>query len=264
MNRLVLSLFPGVGLLDRAFEETGFCVVRGPDLIWGGDIRCFHPPAGVFGGVIGGPPCQSFTAIRHLEKESGVNATAKAHNRPPVSGNMIPEFERCIAESEPAWFLMENVRAAPSPEVVGYQVTDTIYNNRWAGAEQDRIRRFWLGVKEDAECPDCHEFAIEDDTWCSYCGRIVQPIRSAPRVLLPETVAILNPVKVPTVTTYEFGGKRNPHHGRTVAEMARLQGLPEGFDLPGLTVEAKRRAIANGVPLPMGRAIAKAVVEALA
>ena len=27
---LVLSLFPGIGLLDRAFEEHGFCVVRGP------------------------------------------------------------------------------------------------------------------------------------------------------------------------------------------------------------------------------------------
>jgi site-specific DNA-cytosine methylase len=26
---LVLSLFPGIGLLDRAFEEAGFCVVRG-------------------------------------------------------------------------------------------------------------------------------------------------------------------------------------------------------------------------------------------
>lgn len=28
---LVLSLFPGIGLLDMAFEEEGFCVVRGHD-----------------------------------------------------------------------------------------------------------------------------------------------------------------------------------------------------------------------------------------
>jgi DNA (cytosine-5)-methyltransferase 1 len=40
---LVLSLFPGIGLLDMAFEEEGFCVVRGPDLLWGGDIRSFRP-----------------------------------------------------------------------------------------------------------------------------------------------------------------------------------------------------------------------------
>lgn len=52
-SNLVLSIFPGIDLLGRAFEEEGFCVVRGPDKLWGGDIRTFHPPAGVFGGVIG-------------------------------------------------------------------------------------------------------------------------------------------------------------------------------------------------------------------
>ena len=36
---LVLSLFPGIGLLDMAFELEGFCVVRGPDVLWGGDIK---------------------------------------------------------------------------------------------------------------------------------------------------------------------------------------------------------------------------------
>ena len=28
----VLSIFPGVGILDSAFEAEGFCIVRGPDL----------------------------------------------------------------------------------------------------------------------------------------------------------------------------------------------------------------------------------------
>jgi hypothetical protein len=78
---LVLSCFPGIGLLDRAFEEEGFCVVRGPDLLWGGDIRTFHPPAGRFDGVIGGPPCQLFSSFRHLNPNVGRH------------GNLIPEFE---------------------------------------------------------------------------------------------------------------------------------------------------------------------------
>jgi len=34
----VLSLFPGIGLLDSAFEEQGFTVVRGPDLLWSDDL----------------------------------------------------------------------------------------------------------------------------------------------------------------------------------------------------------------------------------
>src|ERR1035441_6158021 len=85
-----------------AFEEEGFCVVRGPDLLWGGDIKRFHPPEGKFDGVIGGPPCQAFSSLSHLGA--------------PAHGDLIPEFERCIRETTPDWFLMENVRQAPIPD----------------------------------------------------------------------------------------------------------------------------------------------------
>lgn len=48
MSPLILSVFPGIDLLGRAFEEEWpeACVVRGPDLLWGGDVRTFYPPAG--------------------------------------------------------------------------------------------------------------------------------------------------------------------------------------------------------------------------
>ena len=36
---LVLSIFPGIDLLGRPFEGMGSCVVRGPDLAWGGELR---------------------------------------------------------------------------------------------------------------------------------------------------------------------------------------------------------------------------------
>lgn len=39
MENLILSLFPGVGLLDKGFEEEDFCVVRGPDVLWGAMSR---------------------------------------------------------------------------------------------------------------------------------------------------------------------------------------------------------------------------------
>lgn len=64
----VLSIFPGIDLLGRAFEEEGYTVVRGPDPLWGGDIRNFHVPAGVFEGIIGGPPCQHWTRLMFLNK----------------------------------------------------------------------------------------------------------------------------------------------------------------------------------------------------
>lgn len=55
-SQVVLSLFPGIDLLGRGFEESGFCVVRGPDLVWGGDVRRFHVPAGRFARVHGEVP----------------------------------------------------------------------------------------------------------------------------------------------------------------------------------------------------------------
>jgi DNA (cytosine-5)-methyltransferase 1 len=46
--------------------------------------------------------------------------------------------------------------------------------------------------------------------------------------------------------------------------MYALQGLPEDFlDLAPFTVHGKRKVVGNGVPLPMGRAVAKAVKRAI-
>jgi hypothetical protein len=46
--------------------------------------------------------------------------------------------------------------------------------------------------------------------------------------------------------------------------MARLQGLPETFlDEAPFTMDGKRMVIGNGVPLQMGRPLARAIREAL-
>ena len=137
MNKLVLSLFPGIGLLDMAFEEAGYCVVRGPDLLWGGDVKGFHPPAGKFDGVIGGPPCQAFSRLRHIVEANGYQ----------VAENLIPEFERVVAEAQPTWFLMENVPAAPQPYVPGYPVVSRITRDFWVGGITNRERRFSFGAR---------------------------------------------------------------------------------------------------------------------
>jgi DNA (cytosine-5)-methyltransferase 1 len=134
----VLSLFPGIGLLDRAFEESGFMVLRGPDLLWGDDIRDFHPQPGIFGRIIGGPPCQAFSRLRHIVEHHGYQ----------LSPNLIPEFERCVKEAQPAWFIMENVPAAPLPSVADYQAHSQKLNNRWYGGVQDCERRISFGTRD--------------------------------------------------------------------------------------------------------------------
>lgn len=135
MSGLVLSLFPGIGLFDMAFEEEGFTVVRGPDVLWGGDIRRFHPPAGKFDGVIGGPPCQRWSQLAYMVE----------HNGYELAPDLIPEYERCVAEAAPAWFVMENVPRAPAPIVEGYQVARALVRDVWVGGVTNRQRAFSFG-----------------------------------------------------------------------------------------------------------------------
>lgn len=219
-NNLVVSLFPGIGLLDRAFEEEGFCVVRGPEPLWGGDIREFHPPADVFGGIIGGPPCQVFSKLKSLNPRSG-----EKH------GNLIPEFERCVDEAQPEWFLMENVPQAPEPSVAGYSVHNLILDNRWVGGKQRRKRRFSFGSKEGQRL-QIEVVALES---------------------FGQSVTVLaghGPV-----------GRGNGYHKNpSIAQVCKAQGLPPTFlDEAPFTVHGKRKVLGNGVPLPTGRAVARAI-----
>lgn len=246
-NALVLSLFPGIGLLDMAFEEQGFCVVRGPDVLWGGDIHTFHPPAGRFDGVIGGPPCQAFSSLRHLVE----------HNGYKVADNLIPEYERIVSEAQPHWFLMENVPAAPEPAIDGYGVLSFLLNNRWVGGTQNRLRRFSFGVRDSV----CALSAYID-------YELFEPIEWAFAV---TSGARQVPVKIggngQTKRTYTENGKRHgPSQGNrmSIADMCALQGLPPDYlNKAPFGEMGKRQMIGNGVPLPMGRAIAKAVKEVL-
>lgn len=238
--RLVLSLFPGIGLLDKAFEEAGFCIVRGPDLLWGGDVRRFHPPANVFVGVIGGPPCQAFSRLRHI--------VLRRHGAGSLAPNLIPEFERCIAESRPNWWLMENVEDAPQPTVNGYLVVSAVLNNRWLGAVQNRRRKFCFGSREGLDpFPHIQLAPLEafdyEPTVCASGGGRSTPVAIGGSGKLKRRIR---------------AGDCNSR--RLVAKSCELQGLPPDFlDHAPFTVQGKQRVIGNGVPLPMGRAIADAI-----
>jgi DNA (cytosine-5)-methyltransferase 1 len=129
---LVLSVFPGIDLLGRGFEAEGFCVVRGPDLLWGGDVRDFHPPAGRFEGVIAGSPCQDFSRARR--------------SAPTGEGlALLEEFVRVVTEARPNWFLLENVPTVPTVHVAGYRCQRLDLDARECGLQQRRLRHFQWG-----------------------------------------------------------------------------------------------------------------------
>lgn len=132
---IVLSLFPGAGLLDLGFERAGFCVVRGPDVIFGQRIESFHAPAGHFIGVIGGPPCQDFSRAR----------------RSPPTGHglrMLEEFRRVVTEAAPDWWLCENVPGVPSLVIHGYEAQRFNLYATDFGLRQSRNRAFQFGSKD--------------------------------------------------------------------------------------------------------------------
>jgi DNA (cytosine-5)-methyltransferase 1 len=273
---LVLSLFPGLGLLDHAFEAEGFCVVRGPDVIWGGDVRRFHPPAGVFDGIIGGDPCQSHSALANLVRAKGLE---------PSFPDMTPEFARVIAEAEPRWFLRENVPQAPGLHVEGYGIHSFLLDNCWLGEAQMRKRRFWFGVR-DARPINLRKWipgvALElpEQARCvsSELGRRllqtggegIEAYRTKTQTVAGNDDAWPGWYKQAPVTGRHEGrvGSAEKNYApprRTLAEMCELQGLPPDYlDHCPFTEAGKRKAIGNGVAVPMGRAIAQAVRKAMA
>ncbi len=233
MKNLILSVFPGIDILGRAFEEVGYCVVRGPDPLWGGDIRNFHPPAGVFEGVIGGPPCQEFSRLRFINKDT-----------PPKWGNLIPEFERVVREARPDWFLMENIKRAPLPSVPGYKVDGTLLDNRWLGHVQSRQHRFSFGTHNGTKL--VYEVALFDNP--EWAGRVCAAGSVKPGAPKDRQT-------------------RLKYHGWKTAAALRqslvLQGLPEDFlDEAPFTLKGKHGVIGNAVALPMARTLAKAIKTA--
>lgn len=226
---LVLSLFPGIGLLDMAFEELGFSVVRGPDLLWGGDIVNFHPPAGRFDGVIGGPPCKWWSSASNIAKARGQT----------VQPDMIPAFERCVSAAGPAWFLMENVIRAPLPKVAGYKIDAHKLDANAFGADQRRMRRFSFGSRSGVK-------------------------------MYPVPEALTHEPRHGTITTrcQEWDALRQRPRSTASAkkwpDAVAAQGLPADFlaDAP-FTMAGKWEVLGNGVPLPMGRAVARAVAKAI-
>jgi site-specific DNA-cytosine methylase len=102
--------------------------------------------------------------------------------------------------------------------------------------EQRRRRRFTFGVKHG----HASLFHIQ--------GEAFEPVDELPTV----------------VSTGQADWKGSAQRNRaTIEYMATAQGIdPARFEHTPFTTTELRRAIANGVPLPMGRAVARAVKAA--
>lgn len=203
--KLVLSLFSGVGLLDKAFREAGFCVVSAGDLITGQDIREFTGVKNKFDGVIGGPPCQDFSGLKR--------------NKGTYSLDMMYEFLRIVSECEPNWYLLENVKGVPN-------VTDLIENdvtvqqNKSVTDQLEKYNHQRIDINQgwyDNYSRLRHiQFGCKDDLYLNIPRGTMQDIKSGCALASDD---------------------------RSFRELCHIQGLGEDFDLPDFNVKGKKRRL---------------------
>lgn len=263
MVDLVLSIFPGLDLFGMAFEGEGWCVVSGPDVCWGRDVRTFHPPAGVFDGIIGGDPCQSHSTLANLVRAKGLE---------PRFGDLTPEFQRVVEEAQPRWFLRENVRAAPDIAPEGYAVHSFLLCNSWLdsgngfGEEQIRQRRFWFGVRGAEQPVDLRQWIQMAALGLPKASGVVAGHGEAPGTRGKMKRQVTEKKRWHSVTGAHTCKERpKGGHGEryTLQDMLRLQGLPEdALDEAPFTMQGKRKLVGNGVAISTGRALARAVLAA--
>lgn len=186
--------------------------MRGPDTLWGGDIRTWHAPPSHFNGIIGGPPCQDFSS-------------ANRRARPQRGMQLVSHFIRIVTEARPQWYLAENVPRCPDIRVDGFTYQRLDITGHDCGLRQRRLRHFHFGTIDGSQL---------------YVPRARTFTHHTPAACLATT----------------------PAHARTRWHtFCQRQGLSGPLTLPAFTVSAKYKAVGNGVPLPMARMMATAIVH---
>ena len=162
----LISLFSGAGGLDLGFEKAGFKVVAANEFdksIWEtyeknhdarlikGDIcKINSNDFPEVDGIIGGPPCQSWSEAGALK---GID---------DPRGQLFYEYIRILKDKNPKFFLAENVKGMMAKrhdeavegiisqfEDAGYDVHIHLLNASDYGIPQDRKRVFYVGFRKD-------------------------------------------------------------------------------------------------------------------
>ncbi len=188
MSFQIISLFSGAGGLDLGFEKAGFEIVAANEYdktIWAtyeknhkapllkGDIRNIASDAfPSCDGIIGGPPCQSWSEAGSLR---GID---------DPRGQLFYEYIRILKEKQPKFFLAENVKGMMANrhskavegivrefENAGYRVFIKLLNAADYGVAQDRKRVFYVGFRKDLNVefefpkPYAYHLTLRDILW---------------------------------------------------------------------------------------------------
>lgn len=186
------------------------------------------------GDIVTGQDVREFTPARHVFAGiiggSPCQEFSKAFRGVPTgySQKLFEEFLRVVRHAAPKWFLLENVPQVPDAKIDGYTVQRFNINASECGVPQNRLRCIQFGSLDASRLAVQRDAAI-DASQIERC------------VLASE-------------------GRRKDH--REFSRACELQGLPPDF-LSGseLPLWLKFQLVGNGVPVPLARALARAVKQ---
>lgn len=300
----LISFFSGCGGMDLGFILAGFGVVYANDInkdaastyfynIGHIDRRSIYDvdnlPA-FADGIIGGPPCQSWS--------NGGAMRGKEDN----NGKLFWKFIDLIDKLGPRFFVAENVAGIFAQrnaealsgilhafQFIGYHVVPYRVNASDYGIAQDRDRVFFVGFRnkkladrftmepEKEPAPKLRDVLPPEintpDSFEWYEGGFSPRYMSRNRIrgwneqsfTITATARHipLHPSSYPMIKKgpdeWEFSG---PYRRLSVRDCARIQTFPDSFYFVG-NIESKYRQIGNAVPPKLAYKLAKSIKEIL-
>lgn len=313
----IVSLFSGAGGLDLGFEKAGFKTIYANEYdksIWDTfeynfkntkldkrDIRKINSneiPDCI--GVIGGPPCQSWSEAGSLR---GINDSR---------GKLFFDYIRIIKDKKPLFFVAENVSGilhSRNAEAfnniiqgfkeIGYNVKYQLLNAKDYNVPQDRQRVFIIGLlnKDNFEFPKPKEEKITLNDAISDLQKNAKPFINGKKdefnheyYTAGYSTIFMSRNRVRAWNEQSFtiqaGGRHAPLHPQapkmefveknkrefkkgeedlyrrlTVRECARIQTFPDNFKFIYNNVLDGYKMVGNAVPVNLAYEIAKQILK---
>lgn len=249
-NMKILSLFSGCGGLDLGFKKANFDIVAANEFdktIWK-TFELNHPETSLIkkdirkidadidlpkniDGIIGGPPCQSWSEAGSLK---GIN---------DERGKLFFDYIRILKNKKPKFFLAENVRGMLANRHInavnnimqlfsscGYDVSLNLVNAKDYAVPQERKRIFYIGFRKDLNV----NFQFPDGS----------TILDSQKITLKQTIFDLQDTAIPALEKNKHNPKainNNEYYTGSYSPIFMSRNRIKNWDEQAFTVQASGR-----------------------
>lgn len=246
----ILSLFSGCGGLDLGFKKANFDIVAANEFdktIWKTfelnhtetslikkDIRKIDADMDLpknIDGIIGGPPCQSWSEAGSLK---GIN---------DERGQLFFDYIRILKNKKPKFFLAENVSGMLANRHIdavnnimqlfsncGYDVSLNLVNAKDYAVPQERKRIFYIGFRKDLNV----NFQFPDGS----------TILDSQKITLKQTIFDLQDTAIPALEKNKHNPKainNNEYYTGSYSPIFMSRNRIKNWDEQAFTVQASGR-----------------------